>query len=105
MFVREPLAVALAVTAAAAIVSAGPAELHARSAALPLARVSNVQSIRNLVRRDQSRIAAANRVRSAATPMVISVPATNQDVFYTVPISIGGTTWTLLVDTGCKLLH
>ena len=103
MFFRSRIAIAAVAVAAA--VSAVPVESQAKSAILPLTRVSNINSsIKNLIGRGQSRINAINGVHTRPHPDVITDPATNEDVFYVAPIKIGGTTWNLIVDTGCKSL-
>jgi hypothetical protein len=89
-------------TIAAAAVSASPVERRAQTAALSLKHVSTVTSIKNIVDKGQARINAINGVHNvAASPEVSSGSVTNDDVSYVAPVSIGGTTWQLIVDTGC----
>lgn len=90
---------------AAAAVSASPVERQAQTAVLPLKHVSNVTSIKNIVGKGQARIKAINGVQAAGpAPEVSSGPVTNEDVTYVAPVTIGGNTWQLIVDTGCTLL-
>jgi hypothetical protein len=96
--------VALLVIAAAAV-SASPVERHANTAVLSLKHVSNVTSIKNIVDRGQARINKINGVQAVgAAPEVSSGSVTNDDVSYVAPVSIGGNTWQLIVDTGCTSL-
>jgi hypothetical protein len=83
---------------AAAAVSASPIELQPRAAVLPLKQVSNISSVKNIVGKGQARL---NKINGAE---VSSGSVTNEDVSYVAPVSIGGSTWQLIVDTGCKLL-
>jgi hypothetical protein len=87
-----------ALLAAATAVSASPVAHQAKTAVLPLKRVSNVKSIKNLVNKGQARI---NQINSVAA--VSSGAVTNEDVTYVAPVTIGGNTWQLIVDTGCML--
>jgi hypothetical protein len=93
------------VAVAAAAVSASPVERQAQTAVLSLKHVSNVTSIKNIVDRGQARINAINGVQAiGAAPEVSSGSVTNEDVTYVAPVSIGGSTWQLIVDTGCTSL-
>jgi hypothetical protein len=83
---------------AAAAVSASPIELQPRTAVLPLKQVSNISSVKSIVGKGQARL---NKINGAE---VSSGSVTNEDVSYVAPVSIGGSTWQLIVDTGCKLL-
>lgn len=89
---------AVAVTA----VSASPVAVvaQAKTAALSLKHHSNISSIKNIVDKGQARINKIN----GATADVSSGSVTNEDVTYVAPVSIGGTTWQLIVDTGCTSL-
>lgn len=90
---------------AAAAVSASPVERQTQTAVLPLTHVSNVTSIKNIVNRGQTRINYINGVQAVGpAPDVSSGSVTNEDVTYVAPVSIGGTTWQLIVDTGCTSL-
>lgn len=97
------LFVALVMTAAA--VSASPVERQAKTAVLSLKHTSNVSSIKNIVDKGQARINKINGVTAlGATSEVSSGSVTNDDVSYVAPVSIGGSTWQLIVDTGCMSL-
>jgi hypothetical protein len=86
---------------AAAVVSASPVERRATSVVLPLKHVSNFTSIKNIVNKGQARINHINSVNSVgAVSDASSGSITNEDVTYVAPVSIGGTTWQLIVDTG-----
>lgn len=90
---------------AAAAVSASPVELQARTAVLSLKHVSNVTSVKNIVDKGQARINKINGASAAgATTEVSSGSVANEDVSYVAPVSIGGSTWQLIVDTGCTSL-
>jgi len=92
-------------TIATAVVSASPVERQANTAVLPLKHFSNFTSIKNIVDRGKARINKINGIEAAsASPEASSGSATNEDVSYVAPVSIGGTTWQLIVDTGCTLL-
>lgn len=86
---------------AASAALASPVERRADTAVLPLKRVSNVSSVKNIVGKGQARL---NKVNGAAAAAVSSGSVTNEDVSYVAPVTIGGTTYSLIVDTGCKLL-
>lgn len=87
-----------------AAVSASPVQLETRSAKLSLGQVNTVKSVKNLVAKGQARIAAFNGLSASVGPTadVASGPVTNEDVSYVAPVIIGGTTYSLIVDTGCK---
>jgi hypothetical protein len=90
---------------AAAAVSASPVERQAKTVVLPLKHVSTVKSIKNIVEKGRARIDTINGVRAVgATAEASSGSVTNDDVSYVAPVSIGGTTWQLIVDTGCTSL-
>jgi hypothetical protein len=90
---------------AATAVSASPVERRAETTVLSLKHVSNVSSIKNIVEKGQARINAINGVQAVtAATEVSSGSVTNDDVSYVASVSIGGKTWELIVDTGCKSL-
>lgn len=96
-----------ALTLAAAAVSASPVERQAKTVVLPLTHKQNVTSLKNIVNRGQQRISAINGVQNAAvgpSPDVSSGSVTNEDVTYVAPVKIGSSTWSLIVDTGCRSL-
>jgi hypothetical protein len=69
-----------------------------------LKHVSNFKSIKNIVAKGQARINAINGVKHVgASTEVSSGSVTNEDVTYVAPVTIGGNTWDLIVDTGCTL--
>jgi len=86
-------------TVAAAVVSASPVELKPRTAVLPLKHHSNITSIKNIVTRGRARLNKINRISTDSIESS-SGDVTNDDVSYLAPVSIGGTTWQLIVDTG-----
>jgi hypothetical protein len=86
---------------AAATVSASPIETRAKTVTLPLKHVRNVSSIKNIVEKGKARIDKINGV-SSLVARTASGSVTNEDVTYVAPVIIGGTTWSLIVDTGCK---
>jgi len=99
MLFAAPLAIA------AAVVSASPVERQANTAVLSLKHFSNFTSIKNIVDRGKARINKINGIQViSASPEVSSGSVTNEDVSYVAPVSIGGNTWQLIVDTGCMLL-
>jgi hypothetical protein len=85
---------------AATAVSASPIVGQAKTAALSLKHHSNISSVKNIVHKGQARINKIN----GATADVSSGSVTNEDVSYVAPVSIGGATWHLIVDTGCTSL-
>lgn len=90
---------------AASAALASPIERQAKTAVLPLKRVSNFSSIKNVVSKGQARLDKVNNVSTiSASSEVSSGSVTNEDVSYIAPVSIGGTTYDLIVDTGCTLL-
>jgi hypothetical protein len=84
---------------AAAAVSASPVERQAKTAVVPLTHVVNVKSIKNIVNNGLARIDNINGRAGLVTRQSGSV--TNEAVTYIAPISIGGSTFDLIVDTGC----
>lgn len=90
---------------AASAALASPIERQVKTAALPLKHVSNFTSVKNLVSKGQARLNKVNGVAAIdAVSAVSSGSVTNEDVSYVAPVSIGGTTYDLIVDTGCMLL-
>lgn len=93
---------------AAVAVSAAPLESRAETVVLPLKQHSNVSSIINIVQKGKARIDSINAGKSAPVARAAAVSSgsvTNEDVSYVAPVVIGGTTYSLIVDTGCKLLQ
>ena len=89
---------------AAAAVSASPVERRASTVVLPLQHHSSFTSIKNIVSKGQARINKINGVKAVGVVDVSSGSVTNDDVSYVAPVVIGGSTWQLIVDTGCMLL-
>lgn len=83
---------------AAAAVSAAPTERQLKSTVVSLKHYSNVTSIKNIVNKGQARI---NKINGVNAKRADSGTVTNEDVSYVAPITIGGATWQLIVDTGC----
>ncbi|EME45708.1 hypothetical protein DOTSEDRAFT_71414 [Dothistroma septosporum NZE10] len=92
----------LAMAAVASVVSAAPVESAAKTVAMPLTHVNTVKNVKNIVDRGQSRIRKVNSAQKASTgnSFASSGTVTNEDVSYVAPVAIGGTTWSLIVDTG-----
>lgn len=93
--------IALTVVAATGI-SASPLEIRSKTAVLPLKHVTSVSSIKGLVQKGQARIHKVNGQVATTHVDVSSGSVTNEDVSYVAPVVIGGKTWDLIVDTGCK---
>jgi hypothetical protein len=90
---------------AASAVSASPVERRAQTAVLSLKHVSTVTSIKNIVNKGQARINTINGVQAVSDALEVSSGSvTNEDVSYVAAVSIGGSTWQLIVDTGCTSL-
>ena len=89
---------------AAAAVSASPVALQPRTAVLPLKHVSNISSVKNIVAKGQARLNKVNGIFAVDAADVSSGSVTNEDVTYVAPVTIGGSTWQLIVDTGCMSL-
>ena len=92
---------ALVAAAAVNFVSGSPAKRDTAStisAVLPLRRNINVSSIANIVSKGQNRI---NNINGGVFKRQ-SGTVTNDDVSYVAPVVIGGSTYDLIVDTGCK---
>lgn len=100
-----------ALAVAAVAVSASPVERVAKTITMPLTKVNNIKSMRNVVSSGQSKLENVNSMRTTTTTKpqskqaaaVSSGTITNEDVTYVAPVSIGGNTWQLIVDTGCML--
>lgn len=91
--------------AAAAVVSALPTERQDKSTVLPLSHVNNVKSMKSLVEKGQARINGINKKNAVGpTAQVSSGSVTNEDVTYVAPVSVGGYTRSLIVDTGCMYI-
>lgn len=89
---------------AAVAVSAAPLEGRAETVVLPLKKHANVTSINNIVQKGRARIDAINSDESAVVARASSGTVTNEDVSYVAPVTIGGKSYDLIVDTGCELL-
>lgn len=98
----------LALVAAAAAVSASPVMPRSDDTIkVPLTHVASVTSMSNIVANGKARIGQINSgspMAKRATDATSSGTVTNEDVTYVAPITIGGKTWQLIVDTGCKWL-
>lgn len=94
----------LALAGAAAVTATPIAQV--KSAVLPLAKHSNVTSIKNIVDKGHARLNKYNGITTTdkRATAVSSGAVTNEDVSYVAPVVIGGATWSLIVDTGCMLL-
>lgn len=103
MFFSKSLAIAAAIFVA---VSAGPVERQVPTTSLPLKRVSNVKSLKDLVIQGKKRLAYFNGAKEdpklADSKAVGSGAITNTYEAYTAPVRIGDKTWNLVVDTGSK---
>jgi len=99
MHFNAPIAL---VAAAAAAVSASPIKPRAEPSTLVVKQVQNVSSVKNLVSNGRARIQKINNDKSEGNRLVSSGTVTNEDVTYVAPVSIGGRTWDLIVDTGCE---
>lgn len=84
---------------AATTALASPIEVPAKVVKMPVKQVSNVTSIKNIVSKGQARIKKVNGEELVARS-VSSGAVTNEDVTYVAPVTIGGYTWDLIVDTG-----
>lgn len=92
----------LAVVAAATAALASPVKPSAKSVALPVKRVSNVKSAKNIVKNGHARINKINGVKTVGNIDASSGSVTNEDVSYVASVNIGGSSYSLIVDTGCK---
>ncbi|KAM0258916.1 hypothetical protein ACHAQJ_003572 [Trichoderma viride] len=91
----------LAIVAAATAALASPVKPNAKTAALPVKRVSNVKSLKNVVQKGHARINKINGVEAAVGNIdASSGSVTNEDVSYVASVSIGGKSFDLIVDTG-----
>ncbi|KAF4341615.1 aspartic ase precursor [Fusarium beomiforme] len=93
--------------AAAAAVSGSPLQPRAeKTIALPVKQVAKVASIKNIVNKGIARIQKINSldITPSHNKARSSGPATNDDVSYVAQVSIGGSTWSLIVDTGSSNL-
>jgi hypothetical protein len=99
MHFNAPIAL---VAAAAAVVSASPIKARAEPTTLVVKQVQNLTSVKNLVTKGRAKIQKINNDKSEGNRLVSSGTVTNEDVTYVAPVSIGGKTWELIVDTGCK---
>ncbi|KAM0154849.1 hypothetical protein ACHAQE_002517 [Botrytis cinerea] len=90
----------LALAGAAAVTATPIAQV--KSAVLPLAKHSNVTSIKNIVDKGHARLNKYNGITTTdkRATAVSSGAVTNEDVSYVAPVVIGGATWSLIVDTG-----
>lgn len=89
----------------AAVYASPIAERQAKTAVLPLTTVNNAKSAMGLVSSGKARINKINGVQSSSVALqsdASSGSVTNEDVTYVAPVSIGGNTWSLIVDTGCS---
>ncbi|KAM0469610.1 hypothetical protein ACHAPX_010388 [Trichoderma viride] len=89
----------LAVVAAASAALASPVKPSGKTVTLPVKRVSNVKSAKNLVQKERARLNKINGVKSVNVDAV-SGPVTNELITYVAEVTIGGSTYDLIVDTG-----
>lgn len=97
---------AACLTVAAVAVSAAPLEGRAATIALPLKKHTNVTSINNIVQKGHARISSINGEQATPATRAVEVSSgtvTNEDVSYVAAVTIGGKSYDLIVDTGCKL--
>lgn len=93
----------LAIVAAATAALASPVKPNAKIATLSVKRVSNVKSLKNIVQKGHARINKVNGAKAAVGNIdASSGSVTNEDVSYVASVSIGGSSFDLIVDTGCK---
>ena len=93
---------AISFLAAAALAS--PIEVQVKTAVLPLRHSAKVTSFKNIVSKGQSRLLKVNGQVSGPGSDASSGSVTNEDVTYVAPVSIGGRTFELIVDTGCEFI-
>ncbi|CAK7238280.1 hypothetical protein SEUCBS140593_010506 [Sporothrix eucalyptigena] len=86
----------------AAAAAATPVTPQARQVAMPVKRKANFTSIKNIVDKGHARISAINKGSNAKRQS--SGTVTNEDVTYVAPVTVGGATWDLIVDTGSSNL-
>lgn len=106
MFFQTSLTLAAAaamVSAAPAAAPPAPAEEMKPAVILSMKHAMNVTSIKNLVAKGQARL---NKINGGADIVARDGSGTviNDLSSYLAPMSIGGKTWDLIVDTGCMLL-
>lgn len=106
MFFQTSLTLAAAaamVSAAPAAAPPAPAEEMKPAVILSMKHAMNVTSIKNLVAKGQARL---NKINGGADIVARDGSGTviNDISSYLAPMSIGGKTWDLIVDTGCMLL-
>jgi hypothetical protein len=90
------------VAATAAAVSASPIKVRDETTSLKVTQIQRVTSVKNLVANGRDRLQHYNKEKSDGNRLVSSGTVTNEDVTYVAPVNIGGATWQLIVDTGCK---
>jgi hypothetical protein len=78
-----------------------PVAPRTKTLTVPLQHANNVKSIKGLVEKGQARIQKVNGAVHLNNA-VSSGTVINEDVSYVAPFKIGGTTYNLIVDTGCK---
>ena len=98
MHFNTPIAL---VAAAAAAVSASPIQPRGETTTLVVKQISHLTSVKNLVANGRDKIQKINNEKSGGNRLVSSGTVTNEDVTYVAPVTIGGATWQLIVDTGC----
>lgn len=106
MFFQTSLTLAAAaamVSAAPAVAPPAPAEEMKPAVILSMKHAMNVTSIKNLVAKGQARL---NKINGGADIVARDGSGTviNDISSYLAPMSIGGKTWDLIVDTGCTLV-
>lgn len=103
MFFQTSLTLAAAAAMVSAAPAAAPAEEMKPAVILSMKHAMNVTSIKNLVAKGQARL---NKINGGADIVARDGSGTviNDISSYLAPMSIGGKTWDLIVDTGCMLL-
>ncbi|KAL7933839.1 putative aspartic protease [Trichoderma chlorosporum] len=91
----------LAIVAAATTALASPVKPSAKVATIPVKRVNNVKSLKNVVQKGQARLNKVNGIKNAVGVVdASSGSVTNEDVTYVASVTIGGSSYDLIVDTG-----
>lgn len=92
---------AVTVLAAASAVLATPVESQSKTV-LPLRKVHAAKSAKGLIHSGQAKLRNVNDEIPKGKVDAGSGPATNEVVSYLASVTIGSTSYDLIVDTGCK---
>lgn len=90
---------------AATTALATPTEPREKIAVLPLRKVHHAKLAKNLAARGQAKLQHINGYNPVDSALTNSGPATNELVSYIASVTVGSSSYDLIIDTGCKFIY